>query len=267
MTGDGVNDILALQAADTSIAMASGSEAARNVSHLVLLDSNFSSMPKVVAEGRRVINNVQRVSTLFLTKTFFSLFLAIMAIIRQGIYPIKPNQLMLIDFLVTGIPSFLLALEANDKKVEGKFLLNIIRAALPGALTVTIYSLIIFALAKPLAMDNQMISTLIVLTATITSLTVLYRVSVPMNKKRLKLFLLMVLLFLLAILFVPYYFNFNPFIEMKVMQGVAPLTLPQILLLIALTQACYPLMYILSHLYGWIKIVVKKILHTVADMQ
>ena len=89
MTGDGVNDILALKEADTSIAMASGSEAARNVSHLVLLDSNFSSMPKVVSEGRRVINNVQRVSTLFLTKTIFSFLLAIVAIIRSGYYPIS----------------------------------------------------------------------------------------------------------------------------------------------------------------------------------
>lgn len=267
MTGDGVNDILALQVADTSIAMASGSEAARNVSHLVLLDSNFSSMPKVVAEGRRVINNVQRVSTLFLTKTFFSLFLAIMAIMRQGIYPIQPKQLILIDFLVTGIPSFLLALEANNSKIEGNFLWNIIKSALPGALVVTINTLIIFGFEKPLGMDKQTTSTLIVLLATIASLMVLYRVSRPLNKRRTILLSLMVSSFLLAILFVPYFFEFNPLYNMKVSGGGAPLTLPQILLLIVLTQATLPMMYILSNLYGWIKTAVQKILKTVADIQ
>ena len=109
MTGDGVNDILALKEADTSIAMASGSEAARNVSHLVLMDSNFSSMPKVVNEGRRVINNVQRVAILFLTKTIFSFMLSIIAILSKGSYPITTSQLFMIDFLVIGIPSFILA--------------------------------------------------------------------------------------------------------------------------------------------------------------
>ena len=93
MTGDGVNDILPLKEADTSIAMASGLEAARNVSHLVLLDSNFSSMPKVVLEGRRVINNVQKVAVLFLTKNIFTLFLIIISLIRGDVYPIKPSQL------------------------------------------------------------------------------------------------------------------------------------------------------------------------------
>ena len=176
MTGDGVNDILALKEADTSIAMASGSEAARNVAHLVLLDSNFSSMPKVVAEGRRVINNVQRVSTLFLTKTIFSLLLAIMAIIRKGEYPIQPVQLALIDYLVIGVPSFFLALEPNNKQVKGKFLWNIIRSSLPGALVVLINSLIIFALAPALNMDSAVTSTLIVITATVTCLMVLLRV-------------------------------------------------------------------------------------------
>ena len=134
MTGDGVNDILALKEADTSVAMASGSEAARNVSHLVLLDSNFSSMPKVVSEGRRVINNVQKVAVLFLTKNIFTLLLIIIAIARRGVYPIQPSQLILIDYLVIGIPALILALESNNKRVEGNFLLNVIKKSLPGAL-------------------------------------------------------------------------------------------------------------------------------------
>lgn len=266
MTGDGVNDILALREADTSIAMASGSEAARNVSHLVLLDSNFSSMPKVVSEGRRVINNVQRVSTLFLTKTIFSFLLAIMAIARQGAYPIEPSQLVLIDYLVIGIPSFFLALEPNNKQVKGRFLWNILKAALPGALVVMINSLIVFAFAGALNMGKTEISTIIVITATVTSLTVLYRVSTPFNKMRRILFLLMVTSFILAIIFIPQFFDFAPFYAQDY-YPVTPLTVPQILLIIAIAQATYPLMYVMSNLYRWIKLFIKTVLNKLADMQ
>jgi len=266
MTGDGVNDILALKEADTSIAMASGSEAARNVSHLVLLDSNFSSMPKVVSEGRRVINNVQRVSTLFLTKTIFSFLLAIVAIIRSGYYPISPSQLVLIDYLVIGIPSFFLALEPNNRQVKGKFLLNIIKAALPGALVVMINSLIIFGFERTLEMDTVVVSTLIVITATVTSLTVLFRVSQPFNKMRRTLFILMVGIFLFLVLLTPHFFDFAPFWKQDIMFA-APLTVPQILLLVVLAQATFPLMYVLTNMYGWIKTFIKTILNKLADMQ
>jgi cation-transporting ATPase E len=266
MTGDGVNDILALKEADTSIAMASGSEAARNVSHLVLLDSNFSSMPKVVSEGRRVINNVQRVSTLFLTKTMFSFLLAIVAIIRSGYYPISPSQLVLIDYLVIGIPSFFLALEPNNKQVKGKFLLNIIKAALPGALVVMINSLIIFGFEGVLAMDSIVVSTLIVLSATVTSLTVLFRVSAPFNKMRRTLFILMVAIFLFLVLLTPQFFDFAPFFRQDIMIA-EPLTVSQILLLIVLAQATFPLMYVLTNMFGWIKTFIKTTLNKLADMQ
>ncbi|TNF07144.1 MAG: HAD family hydrolase [Bacillota bacterium] len=266
MTGDGVNDILALKEADTSIAMASGSEAARNVSHLVLLDSNFSSMPKVVSEGRRVINNVQRVSTLFLTKTIFSFLLAITAIIRQGYYPIQPSQLVLIDYLVIGIPSFFLALEPNNKQVKGKFLGNILKAALPGAIVVMINSLIIFGFERTLLMDNVVVSTLIVISATTVSLTVLFRVSTPFNKMRRTLFFIMVIAFFMLVIFVPHFFDFAPFYaqDYNVYQ---PLSVPQILLLVVLAQATFPLMYVLSNLYGWTKTFVRTILNKLADMQ
>ena len=266
MTGDGVNDILALKEADTSIAMASGSEAARNVSHLVLLDSNFSSMPKVVSEGRRVINNVQRVSTLFLTKTIFSFLLAVTAIIRQGYYPIQPSQLVLIDYLVIGIPSFFLALEPNNRLVKGKFLWNILKAALPGALVVMINSLIIFGFERSLAMDSIVISTLIVLSATIVSLTVLFRVSTPFNKMRRLLFLVMVAAFFILVIFVPHFFDFAPFYTQDY-NRFTPLTVPQILLLIVLAQATFPLMYVISNLYNWTKTFVRTILNKLADMQ
>ncbi len=266
MTGDGVNDILALKEADTSIAMASGSEAARNVSHLVLLDSNFSSMPKVVSEGRRVINNVQRVSTLFLTKTIFSFLLAIIAITRHGSYPILPNQLILIDYLVIGIPSFFLVLEANNKLVKGRFLLNILKAALPGALVVMINSLVIFGFEKSLNMSSSVVSTLIVISATVVSLMVLFRISTPFNKMRRTLFFIMITAFVLAIVFLPFWFDFAPFYDQNV-SVLAPLTLPQILLLLVLAQATFPLMYILSNLYGWVKTFIRTILNKLADMQ
>ncbi len=266
MTGDGVNDILALKEADTSIAMASGSEAARNVSHLVLLDSNFSSMPKVVSEGRRVINNVQRVSTLFLTKTIFSFLLALVAIARQGVYPIQTNQLVLIDYLVTGIPSFFLALEANNKLVKGKFLWNILKAAIPGALVVMINSLIIFALEGALNMTQVEVSTLVVISATAVAMTVLYRVSTPFNKMRRTLFFLMVTLFVFAVLFTPHFFDFAPFFNQDVNLH-NPLSVSQILLLVVLIQATFPMIYILSNLYGWTKAFISSILNKLADMQ
>jgi len=266
MTGDGVNDILALKEADTSIAMASGSEAARNVSHLVLLDSNFSSMPKVVSEGRRVINNVQRVSTLFLTKTIFSFLLAVVAIARHGAYPIQPSQLVLIDYLVIGIPSFFLALEPNSKLVKGRFLWNILKAAIPGALVVMINSLIIFGFEKSLEMSSVAVSTLIVISATVVSLTVLYRVSAPFNKMRRSLYIFMVTLFFLSIIFIPHFFAFSPFYHQDIYSQI-PLTVPQILLLVVLAQSTFPLMYILSNLYGWTKSFIRTVLNKLADMQ
>ena len=151
MTGDGVNDILALKEADCSIAMASGSEAARNVSHLVLMDSNFSSLPKVVSEGRRVINNIQRVSTLFLTKTLFSTLLLFLVIVLPFMtsYPLDPGQLYMIDFLVVGIPSFFLALEVNRNRIEGSFIKNVLRTALPGALVIVAFALLTYWVCDP----------------------------------------------------------------------------------------------------------------------
>lgn len=266
MTGDGVNDILALKEADTSIAMASGSEAARNVSHLVLLDSNFSSMPKVVSEGRRVINNVQRVSTLFLTKTIFSFLLAVIAIVRQGVYPIQPNQLILIDYFVIGIPSFILALEPNGRLVKGRFLLNIIKAALPGALVVMINSLVVFAFASVLDMGQIEISTIIVISATVTSLAVLYRISTPFNTMRRVLFVLMVTFVISAIVFIPQFFNFAPLYRQD-FYPIEPLTVPQILLLVVIAQATFPLIYFMSNIYRWVRKAIKLVVNKVADLQ
>ena len=122
MTGDGVNDVLALKEADCSVAMNSGSDAARNVSQLVLLDSNFVSMPKVVAEGRRSINNIQRSSSLFLCKTTYATLLAILFVFLPISYPFEPIQLTLTSVATIGIPSFILALEPNNERLNGKLL-------------------------------------------------------------------------------------------------------------------------------------------------
>ena len=209
MTGDGVNDILALREADCSIAIASGSEAARNVSHLVLLDSNFDSMPKVVSEGRRVINNVSSVASLFLTKTIFSLLLAIQAMIR-GAYPISTNQLIMIDMFAIGIPSFFLVLEPNNKEVEGNFLLRIIKNALPGALTILVISLIIFWLEDSLNLDTISTQTIIVIAATHTCLMVLFKVSKPLNSMRRLLCIFCYTAFIVITFVLPQFLEFRP---------------------------------------------------------
>ena len=122
MTGDGVNDILALKEADCSIAIAAGSDAARSVSQLVLLDSNFSSMPSVVAEGRRVVNNVQKSSSLFLMKTMFAICISIFVLCMNSTYPFSPIQFIMLEMFVIGLPSFFLALQPNTNPIKGKFL-------------------------------------------------------------------------------------------------------------------------------------------------
>lgn len=216
MTGDGVNDILALKEADCSIAIASGSEAARNVSHLVLLDSNFDSMPRVVAEGRRVISNVAKVSKLYLTKTIFSLLLAIEALIH-GSYPISTNQLLMIDLLCIGIPSMALILEPNNEKAPTNFLATIIKSALPGAIVVLIQSTIVFALQDSMDMSSRVCSTIICVNATFTCMMVLFETCKPFhNNLRKILFGGVLTVFVFATLFLPSYFDFSPLTNMFV---------------------------------------------------
>lgn len=136
MTGDGVNDILAMKEADCAISVASGSDAARNVSHLVLLDSNFNSMPKIVYEGRRVINNVQNSASLFLMKTLFTMIMAVITLILPYMhtYPFVASQMNPLEFLIIGIPAFFLSLRPNDSRVEGRFISQVIKKSLPCAL-------------------------------------------------------------------------------------------------------------------------------------
>lgn len=273
MTGDGVNDILALREADTSIAMASGSEAARNVSHLVLMDSNFASMPKVVSEGRRVINNIQKVSKLYLTKTLFTVLLSITIIIRalighEVIYPLKPSHLTIMEFLVIAVPSFVLALEYNNEQIKGTFLKSILRDAVPGALVVLINALIVYALAPQLNItDESVISTLIGLSATATSFMVLYSVTTPFNTKRRIMFFATLSIAILAILLLPDLLEYNPIFNIPNVTKSTPFTLPQILLLIVLIYTSYPLMYTFTNIGKWVKTIIHKTISVISDMK
>ena len=185
MTGDGVNDVLALHAADCSVAMGSGSDAARNVAKLVLLDDDFASMPHVVAEGRRSINNLQRSGSLFLVKTIFSAFLAVAFILIQAYsYPFVTIQLTLISAMTIGLPSFVLALEPNKERVRGDFLRNVVTFALPGAVMVIGAVLISCVYGVITGLSQAEFSTLCVVLASVAGLNLVVRLSVPYNPIR-----------------------------------------------------------------------------------
>lgn len=214
MTGDGVNDILALKEADCSIAMASGSEAVRSVSHMVLLNSDFGSMPATVLEGRRVINNVQKSSSLFFMKTIFTIIFSIICLILRTPYPLSTVQMLLMETFVIGIPSFFLAFLPNDKRISGKFIYNLIRNALPGAITLilnvsSIY-LFIYLTTGDISSTTQLeiISTMCALTLTFTGLGLLIRLCKPWTVLTGLLFGTMLTLCVLGIVLLPNFFNF-----------------------------------------------------------
>ena len=184
MTGDGVNDILALKDADCSIAMASGSEAAAQSAKLVLLDSDFSCMPDVVYEGRRVVNNIERSASLFLVKNIFSFVLSIYTMVLMITYPMKPSQISLISMFTIGIPGFFLAMEPNKNIIRGRFIPNVLLKALPAALTdvIAVGSLIIFG--RTFGLNTDEVSTAATMLLAIVGFMILYRISFPLNKFR-----------------------------------------------------------------------------------
>lgn len=181
MTGDGVNDVLALKDADCSVAMASGSEAASNVAQLVLLDSDFSRMPSVVAEGRRVVNNIERTAALYIVKNIFSMLLAIFSVILMLDYPLEPSQVSLISMFTIGIPSFVLALEPNKELIRGHFLTNVLVRALPAGLTdfIVVSGLVIFC--REFQVDLDCLSTSCTILVAIVGFMILHRIARPMN--------------------------------------------------------------------------------------
>ena len=184
MTGDGVNDVLALKDADCSIAMASGSEAAAQASQLVLLESDFSCMPQVVLEGRRVVNNIQRSASLFLVKNIFSFLLSLISLVFMFSYPLEPSQISLISMFTIGIPAFFLAMEPNKNIIKGHFLTNVFLKALPAAITdaAVVAAMVIFG--RTFGVDSVDISTAATMLLAIVGFMILYKISAPMNKIR-----------------------------------------------------------------------------------
>lgn len=270
MTGDGVNDIPALKEADCSIAMASGSEATRYVSHLVLLDSNFSSMPKVVNEGRRVINNIQKTSSLYLTKNLFAMLLAIMYIIIgfsidkdfsfNKSFPLQASHLFLVETIILGIGTTCLAIQPNTQLVNGKFISNVIKEILPGALTVLIFQIILFYVQQIPSGDGYLFphfatpnegyfvyETVSALVITAIMLLCFIEVCRPLNGFR-KVVLTVIIIAILCILCIPnlssnFKFMFNNF------------TGTEWLLTIIILQATYPVMISVKFLLGLLHII------------
>jgi cation-transporting ATPase E len=201
MTGDGVNDVLALKDADCGVAMASGSEATRGVAQLVLMDSNFAAMPKVVAEGRRVINNIERVASLFLAKTAYSVVLSILTGVFALAYPLRPIHLSILSWFTIGLPAFFLALEPNDQRVSPGFLRRVLGRAVPAGLVIAVVTMSVFAIIQlDTSIDADHARSVAVLVAGSVALMNLYRVARPMNRLRAALVITMVGLFALAFL-------------------------------------------------------------------
>ena len=184
MTGDGVNDVLALKDADCGIAMASGADAACQVAQLVLLDSNFATMPQVVDEGRRVINNIQRAASLFFVKNIFSFLISVISLFVNMPYPLVPLHLSVISGLTIGAPAFFLALEPNHERVKGKFITNVFLKALPGGLTNVVLILLIEAFVAVFHFPTEQLYTMSAVVLAVVGLRVLYQVSQPLDWKR-----------------------------------------------------------------------------------
>ncbi len=234
MIGDGVNDILALKAADCSIAIASGSEAARNISHLVLMDSDFASLPKVVKQGRQIVNNMQNASVLYLVKTMYTILLTLIVLGTSNIYPFEPVQMFVIETFIIGIPSFFIALEPNDARFEGKFLLNVFKNVIPGTLLVILNLVAVYLFASQWPQITQgEISTVGIIAATFAYLLVLVNVSSPLNKRR------SVLVSSAAIISA-----FCFFVLGQQFFKLERLTIPSLLLMMLLMQSTYLIMSI-----------------------
>lgn len=238
MTGDGVNDVQALREADCSIVMASGSDAAKNISHIVLLDSDFTVMPDVVREGRQVIGNIERVASLFLVKTTYASVLSVIFILLGLAYPFDPIHQTLLGGFGIGIPAFFLALEKNHRRIRPGFLGRVARTALPGGLAITVMVLVIELLQRLLVIADDQVRLIAVTVSGLVSLGILLRVCLPLNWKR------ALLLTGMAVLFVAESFIFADLLNFPAPQA-------QSLLIIAvLGVLAYPLLLLLRLLVG-----------------
>lgn len=210
MTGDGVNDVLALKTADCSVALGSGSDAAANAAQVVLLNSDFSSMPSVVLEGRRVVNNIQRSASLFLVKNIFSILLTIYTLIAVNRYPLYPTQLSLLGIFTIGCPAFLLAMQPNKDIIRGKFIRNVIIKALPAALTDFIIVIVLTIIGERYGTDHNQLTTMITFVIIAVGLLALIRICKPMNLIKKCICAMMFVGVVLSVLILPNMFAIYP---------------------------------------------------------
>ena len=241
MTGDGVNDVLALKDADCSIAMASGSDAAAQASQLVLLESNFSCMPSVVLEGRRVVNNIERSASLFLVKNIFSFLLSLFSMAFMITYPLEPSQISMVAMFTIGIPAFLLAMEPNKKMIEGHFLTNVLLKALPAGLTDVLIVGFLTVFGQTFGMSNEEISTAATLLLALVGLMILFKISKPMNVFRWIVWSAMVAGLLFCVIF------------LKNLFGIGVMTRKCCMTLIVFAVATEPLLRYISQIVAGIR--------------
>ncbi|MDD3122256.1 MAG: HAD-IC family P-type ATPase [Candidatus Izemoplasmatales bacterium] len=235
MIGDGVNDILALKEADCSVALAGGSEAATNISHLVLLNNDFSSLPQVVKQGRQIVSNMKNASVLYLVKTVYTILLTIVLLITSKIYPFEPVQMVVIETFIIGIPSAFIALEPNTTRFQGVFLKKVFKLVIPGSLLViaNLLGVYLFASFWPNITDGE-ISTVGIIAATFAYLLVLVNVSMPLNKRR--------SIIVISSLFVSAFC----FIVLGKYFKLESLSIPSILLLMLLMESTYIIMSVVK---------------------
>lgn len=221
MIGDGVNDILALKEADCGIALASGISAARSVSEVVLTDSDFGVLPNIVNEGRRVVNNIERVASMYLIKTVYSFLISLLCIGFSHEYPFYPVQLSLIGATCVGIPSFFLALEPNYNKVKKSFLVKVFRNAIPSGLCVTINILFLIMFTYIFKLDFESFRLIVVAVTGYLNLRLLYKISLPLSLfRKILLAVCSTTFYLLLIIFDDFFliksYNFLSFIFIMV---------------------------------------------------
>lgn len=261
MTGDGVNDILAMRQSDCAVSVASGAEAARNVAHIVLQDNNFSSMPDVVVEGRRVINNIAKSSSLYLMKTLMTVILSIVALAIGSSYFFTTNMTMMYEILITAIPSFFLALQVNKNRVQGKFLHNVLKSSIPGGITlalsvvaVYLYWVLTLRESGTIAFTPQVLS-MFVIALTFAGFLILLKLCQPFNGYRVVLVMFTLALCIFCITVLPKMFGIT-FVDDV---GVAVLTLTDGFFLSTVVLAAYGIDSIVMAIIGKINVSTQEI--------
>jgi len=237
MTGDGVNDILALKEADCSIAIAAGSDAARSVSQLVLLDSNFSSMPSVVAEGRRVVNNIQKSSSLFLMKTIFAICIAVFVLCMNKTYPFSPIQFILLEMFVIGLPSFFLALQPNTNPIKGKFMANLAKNSLPAGICLVAATIAMYIYQMFTGITTEVLVTMASIAIVTIGFIALFKQCKPFNWFKSVMFITFAIICIICVWLFYDIFKY------------VPISKTDLLFLIVVCQAAYPLYVALNNIF------------------